>query len=291
MESKQFFSQEGITTSNRVLHTPSSFAKKNLTYVQEAGALKSLKPHWCERENVESYLFMYVKSGDGILRADEGKEYKIEQGDCVWVDCRKSYGHCSSEQNPWELIWVHFNGSEVKAYYDFFRQISETPVFRALKAGAYVAILETIIGLQSRKDVYGEFESAQALKQLITLIMLEMKTKEQKVSQELFEAVRGYIADNYTNDNLIKEIKEQFETGDMDIQDEFKKRYGIELWDYILNRKFTVAKEMLRFSIKPVEEVVVESGIRNTDLFYQLFKENEGMTPEEYRRKWAQWIK
>ena len=70
-----------------------------------------------------------------------------------------------------------------------------------------------------------------------------------------------------------------------------EKHYGIELWDYILNRKFTVAKELLRFSIKPVEEIVTESGIRNTDLFYQLFKENENMSPEEYRKKWAQWIK
>lgn len=291
MESKQFFSQEGITSSNRVLHTPSSFAKKNLTYVQEAGALKSLKPHWCERENVESYLFMYVKNGDGILRADGGREYKIEQGDCVWVDCREPYAHCSSEHNPWELMWVHFDGAEVKAYYEFFRQVNDIPVFRALKATTFVTVLETLIGLQSKKDVYGEFESAQALKQLMTLVMLEMKTKEQKVSQELFEAVRGYIADNYTNDNLIKEIKDQFETGDLDIQEEFKKRYGLDLWDYILNRKFTVAKEMLRFSIKPVDEIVMESGIRNTDLFYQLFKENEGMSPEDYRRKWAQWIK
>lgn len=291
MESKQFFSQEGITSSNRVLHTPSSFAKKNLTYVQEAGALKSLKPHWCERENVESYLFLYVKSGDGILRADGGREYKIEQGDCVWVDCREPYAHCSSENNPWELMWVHFDGEEVKAYYEFFRQVNEVPVFRALKATTFVAALETLIGLQTKKDVYGEFESAQALKQLMTLVMLEMKTKEQKVSQELFEAVRGYIAENYTNDNLIKEIKDQFETGDLDIQEEFKKRYGLELWDYILNRKFTVAKEMLRFSVKPVDEIVMESGIRNTDLFYQLFKENEGVSPEDYRRKWAQWIK
>ena len=29
----------------------------------------------------------------------------------------------------------------------------------------------------------------------------------------------------------------------------------------------------------------------NEDLFYQLFKDNEAMTPEEYRRRWAQWIK
>lgn len=40
-----------------------------------------------------------------------------------------------------------------------------------------------------------------------------------------------------------------------------------------------------------MSEVITESGIGNEDLFYQLFRENENMTPEEYRKNWAQWIK
>jgi AraC-like DNA-binding protein len=288
---ENFFSQEGITSSERVLHTPGSFAKKNLTYVQEAGSLKSLRQHWCERSNVESYLFLYVKSGEGVLKADGGKEYALQPGDCVWIDCREEYAHCSSEEKPWELVWVHFNGAEVKSYYDFFRQANTTPVFHAVKLEKLTEVMQELISVQAQKDIYGEFRSALILKELMTDIVLEMKAKEQKVSQELFESIRAYISENYTNDNLLHEIKQKFQPEDMDIQEEFKKRYGLELWDYILNRKFTVAKELLRFSVKPVEEIVQESGIRNTDLFYQLFKENEGMSPEEYRRKWAQWIK
>ena len=42
LENKEnLFSVEGVTSSDRVLHTPGSFAKKNLTYVQETGVLKS----------------------------------------------------------------------------------------------------------------------------------------------------------------------------------------------------------------------------------------------------------
>ena len=63
----------------------------------------------------------------------------------------------------------------------------------------------------------------------------------------------------------------------------------IDLCDYILNRRFNCAKELLRFSVKPVKEIVAESGIMNADLFRHLFIENEGMTAEEYRKKWAQW--
>ena len=54
---------------------------------------------------------------------------------------------------------------------------------------------------------------------------------------------------------------------------------------------FNAAKELLRFSIKPIHEVIEESGIRNSDLFRRLFLDSEGMSAEEYRMKWAQWVK
>ncbi len=56
-------------------------------------------------------------------------------------------------------------------------------------------------------------------------------------------------------------------------------------------RRFTAAKELLRFTIKPVKEIIDESGIGNDDLFRRLFQDGEGMTAEEYRMKWAQWVK
>lgn len=291
MDTGIIFESEGVTSSDRALHTPSGFAKDNLVYVQEVGSLKSITPHWCERDNLESYLIMYVNSGRGILKANGGMKYEIREGDLAWVDCRQAYAHCSSEEDPWELLWAHFDGKGVKAYYDYFKNANEMPVVHMAKSDALVDVLGQLKVVQRQKDIYGEFKSAQLLGQLMTMVVLEMKKKEQKASQELFEGIRSYIAENYTNDNLMQEIQEKFAAGELDIQSEFKKRYGLELWDYILNRKFTVAKELLRFSIKPIPEIVMESGIRNTDLFYQLFKENEKMSPEDYRKKWAQWIK
>ena len=40
-----------------------------------------------------------------------------------------------------------------------------------------------------------------------------------------------------------------------------------------------------------MKEIVEESGIGNSDLFRRLFLDGEGMSAEEYRNKWAQWVK
>ena len=46
--------------SDRVLATPSSYAKKHYLYVQEIGTLTSMEPHVSSRENISSYLFLTV---------------------------------------------------------------------------------------------------------------------------------------------------------------------------------------------------------------------------------------
>ena len=86
-------------------------------------------------------------------------------------------------------------------------------------------------------------------------------------------------------------MAETFRMPAEELSENFEKSYGIGIRDYMLNRRFNAAKELLRFTIQPISEVMEESGIRNEDLFYRLFQENEAMTPEEYRRRWAQWIK
>ena len=107
----------------------------------------------------------------------------------------------------------------------------------------------------------------------------------------LYKQIREYINKNYQKQTLTEKMSEKFNLSEREMDQGFQSVYGIELYDYILNRRFTKAKELLRFSIKPVGEVVELSGICNVDLFRKLFKEHEKMTAEEYREKWAQWVR
>lgn len=56
-----------VTNTRRVINTPSSFIKSNFLYIQEAGYLKSLRPHLSRRSGLSSYLFLIVLSGSGSV--------------------------------------------------------------------------------------------------------------------------------------------------------------------------------------------------------------------------------
>ena len=71
---------DGQTTkSERKIHTPSAFARKNLIFAQETGKLKSIKPHSCVRENLDSYLLFIVLEGKGKVETGGKESYLCTQ--------------------------------------------------------------------------------------------------------------------------------------------------------------------------------------------------------------------
>ena len=78
--------------SERILYTPSTFARSSLLHLQEVGSLKAISAHTSSRKDLVSFLCFVVLDGCGEL-AYEGNTYFLKKGDCVFIDCRKAYSH------------------------------------------------------------------------------------------------------------------------------------------------------------------------------------------------------
>lgn len=288
------FSASGITDSTRILHTPGEFAKKNLLYVQEVGRLKSLQPHKSTRQNLDSFLLIGVLNGEGSIMT-KGQDFMVKGGDCVLLNCMERYVHESSEKNPWELAWVHFNGYNARAYYELFMEKnSQSSVFKPRSIKSFERSINKLMDWQKEKDFESELESGGILLDLLNMTILSAMHSEKMVVEkdsEIYSTIREFVNHNYQMKDLMSILVDKFGYEENELNRGFQRIYGIELQDYILNRRFTAAKELLRFTIKPIKEIVNVSGIGNSDLFRRLFLDSEGMSAEEYRNKWAQWIK
>ena len=289
MNNNMSYETKNITASDRILHTPSDFARKNLNFIQEVGKLKSLKPHVSSRSELDSFLFFVVLKGSGNVRIGE-TDYHVKEGDGVFINCMEAYEHISDEKNPWELAWVHFNGVNVKAYFELFLQKNEGSISFALEdKKKYTAIIDKIMADQDDKDILSEIHTSLFLTELMTLMVQDVIAAKNHKGEYNLSKIREVINERFKEENLFEKLCQEYMLDEMTINAEYKNKYGIDLCDYILNRRFTCAKELLRFTVKPVKDVVKESGIGNADLFRHLFIEKEGMTAEESRRKWSQW--
>lgn len=59
-----------LVHSQRIIYTPSPFARSNLVHLQEVGRLQARSPHASTRKGLASYLFFMVESGSGTLEYD-----------------------------------------------------------------------------------------------------------------------------------------------------------------------------------------------------------------------------
>lgn len=288
------FSNGGMTQSDRCLHTPGSFARENLLYVQEVGKLRSLKPHRCVRENLESFLFLIVLDGKGSLDIG-GKHFEVQKGDCALIDCMEHFEHISDEQEAWKLAWVHFNGHAARGYYDLFAKYHRNiNIFTTNDVKKWESVLNELLTKQKERNLQAELECGELLIHLLNMIIADVIDADiitSEAEKTSLKAVREYVNSQYSDVDILQKLEKTFDRTIGELSEQFKKHYGISLEEYISNRRFNAAKELLRFSIKPVEEVGKEAGIRDIIAMQKMFRDNEGMSAEEYRAKWSAWIR
>jgi len=287
------FSDNNTTKSDRYIHTPGEFAKQNLLYVQEVGRLQSLKPHKCIREKLDSYLFMMVLEGNGSLEVKD-VSYSLVPGDCALIHCMDHYEHISNEQAGWKLAWVHFNGCAAKGYYELFQKSHTGNVFHVDDVKCWNQILEEIMMHQKNKNLNAELISGELLLKLLNSIIIEVSNSndsESERNKNIANEVREQLNKQYVETDIMSVLEKTYGMSIAELNELFVMQYGIAMEEYLNNRRFNAAKELLRFSIKPVDVIATESGIGDVIILQKMFGDKENMTAEEYRSKWAAWIR
>ena len=66
----------------------------------------------------------------------------------------------------------------------------------------------------------------------------------------------------------------------------FKDAYGTTINSYILAKRITQAKRLLRFTDMSVDEIGSRVGMNDANYFSRAFKKIEGISPSEYRKAW-----
>lgn len=284
----KFFSTSETVSSNRILYTPSKFARESLIYLQEVGELTALDAHTSKRNNLDSYLCFYVVTGNGKLTYAR-KEYGMYTGDCAFINCSREYSHKTDIKDLWTLRWVHFYGSAVPAIFEKYRERGGRPVFHAVTSDAIKETLVEILAVAASNDYIRDMRINEKLSILLTKIMEESWHPEdisQSSKHNDLAAVKGYLDDNYCNRITLEQLAAKFYINIYYLTCTFKEQFGIMINSYIATKRITVAKRLLRFSDKSIEEIATECGFEDYRYFGRIFKKMEGCTPSTYKKKW-----
>lgn len=278
----------GVETDDRILYTPTAFAKKNLIYLQETGEICANRDHISQREYLQSYLFMLVLDGTGCIHY-KGREHVAHAGDCVFLDCTNEYSHMPLDER-WSLKWVHFSGGNVRELYENYLQNGGKCVFQSMRFLAYSDLLTQIFRIASMDDSARDMRLYEKLVSLLVMLSGESSLQE---NDALFEhsirdmnPIKQYLEEHYPEKISLDSLAEMFYVNKFYMTRIFKKQYGISIVNYLTQVRITHAKELLRFTDMPIEHISQECGMNDANYFSRVFRKVEGTSPGEFRRMW-----
>lgn len=291
-------------SSNRIIYTPSTFARSSLIHLQETGTLQATHPHKNERSGLSSCLFFNVLSGDGRLTFD-GETYALHSGDCVFIDCKKPYSHetgnitdleqadatvdtAGSTNELWSLQWVHFYGPNMGAIYRKYQERGGKPVFQTSQLDSYHRILDELYNIASSPDYVRDMRIHEKLSSLLILLMEDAwdDAQMQSTSDTLdIQAIKDYLDENFKKRISLDDLAGSFYLNKYYLMKLFKDRYGMTINAYLNQARVTWVKQQLRFTDKTMETLAAELHIEPAYLS-RLFKKIEGISPTQFRKSW-----
>lgn len=283
--------------------------------------MQAIHPHTSTRTNLTSFLCFVVLSGNGTLTY-EGTTYELSAGDCVFIDCRKAYSHSTgynaggnntsistptcvnetvcekdtatsqSTDSPislWSLQWCHFYAPSLPAIYEKYRERGGSPVFHPDDSSPFTTILTNLYTLASSSDYIRDMRINESLSALLTLLMEQSWHPESKtVSRKRLELVeiKNYLDEHYTERIVLDDLSEKYYINKYYLIKIFKETYGSTINGYIIAKRITRAKQLLRFTDMTVDEIGNAVGMGDANYFSRTFRKVEGISPREYRKQW-----
>ena len=270
--------------------------------------MQAVHPHISQREDLISFLCFIVLSGEGEL-CYEGQTYQLSEGDCVFIDCRKAYSHSTGykssddhttvdnhvasvenkDANLWSLQWCHFYAPFLPAAYEKYKERDGHPVFHPDDLISFTSLLTDLYNLASSSDYIRDMRINEKLGTLLTLLMEQSWYPESViVSRKRMElaAVKEYLDEHYTEKLTLDELAEKFFINKFYLSKIFKETYGTTVNNYLISKRITRAKQLLRFTDMTVDEVGVAVGMGDANYFSRMFRKVEGISPREYRKQW-----
>jgi len=274
--------------SVRHISTPSIEARSTFFHIQEIGHFKTLYPFYTERQYLNSYLIVYTVSGRGNLKYKD-KMYSVGPGTFFFINCYSYQLYEALRDEPWEILWVHFNGSSTSEYYHHYSK-RKSPVEIVHQNSEVPTFIKQLINLQQEDgtSLKAEIISSKIIVELLTSVLLNdiENYRPQFVAPDYIIKMKKELDLNFNKKITLDILSQLFAMNKYQLAKEFKQFTGLSPNEYLINRRITKAKELLKQTDHSISSISHDVGIENVSHFINLFKGRVDSTPLSFRKQW-----
>jgi AraC-like DNA-binding protein len=235
---------------------------------------------WTVSSNLHEYSeILYCKKGEGIATVN-GQPIAVKEKQLIWIP--PNYVHCYNFENA-EVVCAVFSNDLIPLFFKALegKYFCVSPI----DAGELSPALEKLYLL--KKD--DSMMVSGYLNLVCSLVFKQSKLEIGKHSDGvLYQKVISYVSSNYTEDITLSSVAKRFGYNEKYLSHTLHELTGIHFRQLLTFYRINHAKKLLESRTdKNITVIAEESGFFSTKTFNRSFKENTGMTPIEYRRKYA----
>ena len=147
---------------------------------------------------------------------------------------------------------------------------------------------ELDIGYFNDINNFRDIEKTKLWLEKVTLEIVNIVLKaHNNRSKSIINRAKAYIEENFYKPLTVKEVAREVFISPSYFLHLFKEKSGYTFTDYLTNVRLQKAKELLIKTENSITDIAYEAGFSNSNYFSSVFKNIEGITPSEYKKKYA----
>ena len=231
----------------------------------------------------DHFLMHYVVSGKGTFTTEK-ERYSICAGEIFLIYPSQLVSYCADENEPWEYIWVGFNGTEAERLLKLTALSKKNPVFSCPEKDL---VKDYILGIHNCAGSFNYSESRMTGNLYLLLShLIEMSSQKLKTANSSLNYVENalkYIQYNYSSNIGVEDIAYNVGLSRSHLHRIFIKNLSVSPNEFLTKFRINEACTLLKNSNLTINEIASSVGFTDPLYFSRVFKKIKGMPPSKYQ--------
>lgn len=276
------FCTDGIHYSIRQ-YPVSDYVLDNLLYIQSFSYQENGPQFYTVRDNTTSFQILFTYDGCGVFEY-QNKRYTLGPGDGIFINCRLPSEYRTIGKS-WKHCVLHLNGKNAEYLYSLYDKNGDVSFHQSI-TGHFQETLERIPHYMHLATPYRDIDVSNTLENLI-LMLIRSKDDYRFTGADVpdnIHAVVDYMYSHYAEEVSLDDLAVVSGYNKFYLCRLFKKHFNMSPQEYVIQLRIQRAKELLRDTEMPIQNIGNLTGIHDPNYFYRLFKSRSGVSPASYRK-------
>lgn len=241
------------------------------------------------------YLFHFILEGKGSLTAaDEmgnATVHELHAGEGFLIFPGQITTYVADLDDPWEYIWIEFDGAHVKSNLDRLGFSPASPVYQAQDEERCEQMVDAMRSLLDHRSA-SQFYLVACAYLFFDAFLGSARPHRSGASSRLHsfyvDNALAYIEQNYQGDITVEDIARNAGLNRSYFGKVFRDAMGVSPQQFLIGFRIEKACELLKLSNLSVGEVGRAVGYPNQLHFSRAFKNARGLSPRAWRQQHAQ---